>query len=274
MRHCTTNIPPVLSFVPFALALALLGAACSGSDAPDPSISTSNTSSGSGSIELLPAYEPPAGEEGTSAIPRDDSRIVAWASGYESVDFGSDVEPPFDDPDNALGAAEGDTELVLSIGNGGSIVLTFDRPIADGEGADFAVFENGFDDFFLELAYVEVSSDGTRFVRFGSAYLGDEPVAQYGTHDSELIGGLAGKYRAGFGTPFDLALLADTGAVRTEEINLGAITHVRVVDIIGDGSQLDSFDNPIYDPTPTVGSGGFDLDGIGVINVAAQRRQQ
>jgi hypothetical protein len=76
----------------------------------------------------------------------------------------------------------------------------------------------------------------------------------------------------GFGTPFDLALLADTSAVHTEEVNLGAITHVRVVDIIGDGSQLDSFDNPIYDPTPTVGSGGFDLDGIGVINEAAPRR--
>ena len=54
--------------------------------------------------------------------------------------------------------------------------VTFASPIYNGEGPDFAVFENGFDIddeydptgvlHFLELAFVEVSSDGENFFRF------------------------------------------------------------------------------------------------------------
>ena len=36
------------------------------------------------------------------------------------------------------------------VGDGGSAILTFDTPIANGPGFDFAVFENGFSDTFLE----------------------------------------------------------------------------------------------------------------------------
>jgi hypothetical protein len=38
------------------------------------------------------------------------------------------------------------------------------------------------------------------------------------------------------------------------------------VDIVGDGTALDSFGSPIFDPYPTVGSAGFDLDGVAVMN--------
>ena len=41
---------------------------------------------------------------------------------------------------------------------------------------------------------------------------------------------------------------------------------VRLVDIVGDGSCTDSFGRVIYDPYPTEGSAGFDLDAVGVIN--------
>ena len=44
------------------------------------------------------------------------------------------------------------------------------------------------------------------------------------------------------------------------------IRWVRVVDVVGDGSCTDSFGNVIYDPYPTIGSGGFDLEAVGVIN--------
>ena len=145
----------------------------------------------------------------------------------------------------------------------------FADPVVDGPGPDFAVFENGFGDTFLELAFVEVSSDGVHFARFPNAYLGLSPIGRFGGHDPALIRGLAGKHRAGFGTPFDLAELARADAVLTGRLDLRNITHVRVVDIVGDGGTLDSFGNPIYDPYPTVMSGGFDLEAVGVFHSVA-----
>ncbi|MFN6048554.1 MAG: T9SS C-terminal target domain-containing protein, partial [Bacteroidota bacterium] len=47
---------------------------------------------------------------------------------------------------------------VVSLGDGGIATLTFDPPITNGDGFDFAVFENTFLDTFLELAFVEVST--------------------------------------------------------------------------------------------------------------------
>jgi hypothetical protein len=49
-------------------------------------------------------------------------------------------------------------------------------------------------------------------------------------------------------------------------LDLQHIRFVRIVDIIGNGATPDSRGWPIFDPTPTVGSGGFDLDAIGVIH--------
>jgi hypothetical protein len=46
-------------------------------------------------------------------------------------------------------------------------------------------------------------------------------------------------------------------------VMLNAITRVRIVDIIGDGSFFDSDGDVIYDPYPTSGSIGFDLDAVG-----------
>ena len=65
---------------------------------------------------------------------------------------------------------------------------------------------------------------------------------------------------------FDLAELAGKPDVVDGTVDLSAITHVKIIDVIGDGSQLDSLGDPIYDPYPTTGSAGFDLDAIGVIN--------
>jgi hypothetical protein len=255
---------------PIQLALAavtwLTSLACSDGSAPNPDPANSSDPI-SGEFQLLDAYEPPAEQAGSTAIAANDSHFVAWASGFDGpMTLGSNVDAGWDDPMQALGIAEGDTDLVLSLGDRGEVTLTFDAPIRNGQGADFAVFENAFDDYFLELAFVEVSSNGEDFQRFDCAYLGEEPVGQYDTHDSELIGGLAGKYRAGFGTPFDLEQLHDKDLVTQGDLDLDSITHVRIVDILGDGSAEDSFGHPIYDPTPTVESGGFDLDGIGVIH--------
>ncbi|HOW52155.1 MAG TPA: hypothetical protein PLV42_08965 [bacterium] len=202
-----------------------------------------------------------AGTTGSPAVAKDDPDITAWATGVAAVEWGDNLTEAWKDTDKALGPAEGNATAVVSLGDGGSITLTFDEPITDGDGPDIVVFENSFSDDFLELAFVEVSSDGVTFVRFDSTYLGTGPVSEYGTLDPTLIDGLAGKYRAGWGVPFDLATLAGKDAT----VDLSAITHIRIVDVKGDGSMTDSGGRPIYDPYPTHESAGFDLDAVGII---------
>ncbi len=217
---------------------------------------------GFGWTKLTPTtFAGAAGTTGSPAVAKDDPRITAWASGIAEVVRGDNLTEEWKDTDKALGPAEGNATAVVSLGDGGSITLTFDEPLTDGDGPDIVVFENSFSDDFLELAFVEVSSDGVTFVRFGATYLGTEPVSEYGTLDPALIDGLAGKYRAGWGVPFDLATLAGKDAT----VNLSAVTHVRVVDVRGDGSMTDNGGRPIYDPCPTHESAGFDLDAVGMI---------
>ncbi len=213
---------------------------------------------------LAGPYAPAAGEPGSSAISKDDATFVAWASGWEDYDPGDEVSETWKTPDKALGPAEGTSFDIVSLGRGGSIALTFDMPIRNGQGWDFAVFENSFNDTNLELAYVEVSSNRTDFLRFESDSLTSKPVGGYGAVDPTDIDGLAGKYRQGFGTPFDLQDLATRDEVLNGMVNLSRITHIRIVDIVGDGTCFDTSGDVIHDPYPTVGSAGFDLDGVGV----------
>lgn len=209
-------------------------------------------------------FAPAAGQPGSTAIAATSPAIAAWATGFEQYLPGPNVSAPFDTPSNALGAASGNPVDVVSLGDAGRITLTFSGTIFNGPGADFAVFENSFSDTFLELAFVEVSSNGVDFFRFPGFSFTANPIGAFGTLDPTDIDGLAGKYRGGFGTPFDLDLLKSVPG-----LNVAAVTHVRIVDIPGDGSVLDALGRPIYDPTGTTGSGGFDLDGVGVLHFAA-----
>ena len=131
----------------------------------------------------------------------------------------------------------------------------------DGAGADFAIFEEAFSDVFLELAYVWVSDgslapDGSGervFLRFDNFSLTDDPVTAFGTLDTTNVHGLAGKYRTGFGTPFDLSDLRDQISDIQEilpsfSFDLNNITQVKIVDIVGNGTNLDSLLNPKCDP--------------------------
>jgi hypothetical protein len=202
-----------------------------------------------------------------TGIDKDDAEIVAWATGHSAYTPGSDVDESWKTPDKATGKAEGTSTDIVSLGNGGSIIMTFEKPITNGEGADFAVFENSLSDTFLELAFVEVSSDGTNFVRFDTYYLGVEPVGAFGNHDPALIWGFAGKFKQGIGTKFDLADLTNKTEVIEGAVDLDAITHIKIVDVIGDGSEIDTLGNPVYDPYRTTESAGFDLDAVGVMNM-------
>ena len=206
-------------------------------------------------------YAPPAGQDHSTALYMDTNLFVAWATGWTNYSVGGGVSNQFATPEKALGPATDDAFDVVSLGNGGMITMSFDVPIADGPGFDFAVFENAVADTFLELAWVEVSSDGTNFTRFPNHSLTPGSVPAFGEVYTTNIGGLAGKYVGGYGTPFDLRDLK-----AGPDLDVMNIRWVRVVDVVGDGSCTDSFGNVIYDPYPTIGSGGFDLEAVGVIN--------
>lgn len=225
-------------------------------------------------------FAPAAGQVGSSAISKDSASITHWATAYRDYLPGSDLADTWKTPEKALGAATGGSGDIVSLGNGGSITLSFGGSIVNGAGADFAVFENSFSDTFLELARVEVSSNGIDFFRFPAYSLTPAAVGAFGSIDPTNLGGplvagssgsfhegFAGKYRAGFGTPFDLSALQGTSG-----LDLDDVRYVRIVDVLGNGSEFDDFPgtpNPIFDPYKTTGSAGFDLEAIGVLHFVA-----
>lgn len=217
-------------------------------------------------------FAPAVGQIGTTAIYKDSSDFIAWATSCNVVRGYQDVSQPggpytnVGDESMALGKAGADG--VISLGDGGFAVLQFEAPIKDTTGPDFAVFENSFDDIFLELAFVEVSSDGTNYFRFPAISNTDTTTQtwSFGYTDATKIHNLAGKYRGMYGTPFDIADLADHIL-----LNKKAITHVKVIDVIGciqnQYCTRDANNHKVNDPWPTgFGSGGFDLDAVGVIH--------
>ncbi len=212
---------------------------------------------------LAGPYAPPAGQPGSTAVGMNDPNLIAWADGWENYVVGDECDQQWQTPQKALGQAQGTSFEIVCLGRGGEITLTFECGIGDGDGYDFAVFENSINDTFLELAYVEVSSNGTDFFRFGCDSLTPEAVGGFGTIDTTDITGLAGKYRQGYGTPFDMADLRDVSSL----LNVDNVEWIRIIDIVGDGSCYDSLGRIIYDPYPTIGSAGFDLDAIGVMNM-------
>ena len=223
---------------------------------------------------LWAQFAPEAGVAGTTAMHADSSAFVAWATGCTIdrgpqqiddlslglVSYGVDAD--------ALGKAD---NMVVSLGDGGTAVLTFDSPICNRQGPDFAVFENPFHNAphcFLELAFVEVSSDGENYFRFPAVTKVpfDEQMGGFEVMDATMIHNFAGKYEVMYGTPFDLDEMADNVL-----LDKNKITHIRLVDVIGtinpEYATYDSEGHIVNDPWPTpFWSSGFDLDAVGVIH--------
>lgn len=230
-------------------------------------------------ISTQAQYAPAAGLTGSTAIPASADSIVLWASACSVIRGHQDIAVPggayasAGDSSQAIGPAGGNT--IVSLGDGGVATLTFDRDITNGPGFDFAVFENGFSPAnpelaFLELGFVEVSSDGQRFVRFPAVDDTQDSIqiGNGGTMDASKLSNLAGKYVSGFGTPFDLEDLRDSAG-----LDINHITHVRIKDVIGTLNDAyathDSRGQKINDPYPTAfASCGFDLDAVGVMHAA------
>ena len=192
-------------------------------------------------VALWAQFAPAQDQPGTTAMHADSSAFVAWATGC-TVERGP---MRIDKPENGLASygadslalgKPGGTYDVVSLGDGGTATLTFESPIYNGEGPDFAVFENGFanavnpDTWALELGFVEVSSDGVNFFRFPAVtYVQTETqLGNAGSIVPAQLHNFASKYGAFYGTPFDLDEVEDN-----ELLDKNRVTHVRIVDVVG-----------------------------------------
>lgn len=188
----------------------------------------------------------------------------------------------FSDPNNALSDKAGYDFVVFENG----FVVNDTKPSVGAIAGQM----------FAELAYVEVGTTPDAFARFPSVSLTPNLTGRYGTLEVSNVYNLAGKHSNNgiyncTGTPFDLSDLYDHPKVLSGIVDLNNIKYIRIVDIPGgnydpnglfyhDHAYTAGFinpntapaysvygsDHPIYDAWFTTGSGGFDLEAVGVLN--------
>jgi hypothetical protein len=220
------------------------------------------SSSGAGSVPPLStnggASAGAAAEGGAADGPAVLSAI--YATRIESFEPGPGAGYHQDElPDVVLGPPQGKGPEagsldVLSLGAGGSIVLSFgEHAMVDGPGADFVVFENAFwpggdaSVVFAELGEVSVSQDGDTWYTFACDEAGDGQgrfpgcagVTPTLVYDADA-GGPLDPTQTG-GDPFDLAA-----------VGLSSARYVRIVDL----ETLPQASNTT----------GFDLDAVGIVH--------
>ncbi len=223
-------------------------------------------------------FAPQAGLLGSTAIHKDSAFFVDWASnctinrGWMNIADTTLGKVTSGTNLSALGIPDAD---VVSLGDGGEAIYFFSNPIINGPGFDFAIFENGFRSpadsnlSYMELAFVEVSNDGVNYKRFAANSHMDSSIqtAGYGQYtDCRLVTGLAGKYIANYGTPFDLDEFLSLSS-----ININDIHYIKIKDVVGSINRnycsYDAQQNVINDPYPTdFITGGFDLEALGIIH--------
>lgn len=232
-------------------------------------------------VALWAQFAPASCFPGTTAMHADSSAFVAWATdctterGLRRINKPNQGYASFGD-DTLVKGRPGGTYDVVSLGDGGVATVTFASPICNGNGPDFAVFENGIHPdtdstmtlYFLEIAFVEVSSDGEHFFRFPAVtnVPFDQQLGGFDYMNPAQIHNFAGKYEMFYGTPFDLDEVEDNPL-----LDKNKVTHVRIIDVVGnidpEYATYDSEGHPVSDPWPTpFESGGFDLDAVGVIH--------
>jgi PEP-CTERM motif len=225
------------------------------------------------SSSTAPGYTIASGSD--AAIPWNDPAIVEWASSVANYTPGTDVNTSFENlnyavgPTQALPSVSKKTGLpnlgspindVVSLGQDGTITVGFTSPIANGPGNDFAVFSNGFLDgypyAYSKFATVSVSSDGVNFFSFPTDF-DQSSLVDNELFDASELYNIAGKYVAGFGTPFDLNQLAGVSPL----LDVDDVRYVRITDA---WDATDSSDNPILDDPESIY--GFNFAGVAVLN--------
>jgi hypothetical protein len=216
-------------------------------------------------------FAPPQGQWGSTAMYKDSTAFVAWATsckivrGLQDISNASLGYTSVGDSSSAINNPDGN---LVSLGDGGYAICSFKNEIFNGVGYDFAVFENSFDGNYLEFAFVEVSSNGENFFRFPASSNTQDTLqtGPFGYSNATKVNNLAGKYIAQYGTPFDLSDLQGISG-----LDVNHITHVKIIDVVGSinpaYATYDRNNSKVNDPWPTpYPSSGFDLDAVGVIN--------
>jgi hypothetical protein len=99
-------------------------------------------------LQVNAQYAPAVGMQGSTAMYKDSSAFKAWATGCTLQRGWQDIADTtlgyvtVGDETSAIGKAGANG--IVSLGDGGVATLTFAQPIYNGQGADFAIFENGF----------------------------------------------------------------------------------------------------------------------------------
>lgn len=173
--------------------------------------------------------------------------------------FGGDGLPSIvEGPPVGGGLSTGSTD-VLSLGGGGSIVLSFaPNAIVDGPGADFIVFENAFltnptdpSTVFAEPGEVSVSDDGVSWTTFpctATAYPYGACAGWHPVLSSPANGIDPADPSAAGGDAFDL-----------KDVGVAHAKFVRIVDKTNEPCNVDA------GPSAS-NKNGFDLDAVSIVN--------
>ena len=179
------------------------------------------------------------------------THVVSFTEGAGGGNGSDRLPDVVEGPPHGGGCCAGSTD-VLSLGDGGEIVLAFDVEIADGPGADFLVFENPFlvtpgnpASVFSELGEVSVSEDGVTWSTFPCTATSYPYGSCAGWHPVDATPNdpvdPQDPSKAG-GDPFDLA---DLGVAKAK--------YVRIRDALSKRPAC-------------CGTAGFDLDAVAVVH--------
>jgi len=127
------------------------------------------------------------------------------------------------------------------------------------------------------LIFVSVSSNGADFARFPVVSITPAAVSAFGTINPANVSGFAGVHpvlanidantidpfdpAVSGGDSFDLSALSNDPLVLSGKVSLLDINYIRLDDVLGNGSLLDSNSHTIFDPTGA-GNNGGDVDAV------------
>jgi hypothetical protein len=159
------------------------------------------------------------------------------------------------------GAQTGSTDVV-SLGNGGTIVVSFEpNAIVDGPGVDLIVFENPFDygngHIYGEPGEVSVSDDGITWKTFPCA-------ATNATCETSMGCPQCGGWHVVYSTPENGISPLDPAVAGGDPYDLAdlGVTHARYVRVVDKSAEA------CAPPPNGATTNGFDLDAMAIVNAA------
>jgi len=236
----------------------------SSGDAGDVTESGAVTTDGGGAVPADASYT--IGDATVSA-----SRFVTSVVSFTPTDcagFGAAAMPGIVEGPPVGGGSERGSTDVVSLGSGGSIVVSFEpNAIVDGPGPDFIVFENPFwiggntDDIYAEPGEVSVSDDGATWTTFPCTPT-FSAAASDGT-GTEPPYGACGGWQVVYSTPTNGISPLDPAAAGGNTFDLAdiGVTHARYVRIV-DRTSEECPETGADKPT----TNGFDLDAVAIVN--------